>query len=83
MSNYGICENQSKLTFSGISEIKKGAKKTHTRQVAKIIVFDPQSDGQASPILKIGENDVEASHGVTNLSRLDEEIFRDRRTERR
>ncbi len=72
MSNYGICENQSKLTFSGISEIKKGAKKTHTRQVAKIIVFDPQSDGQASPILKIGENDVEASHAAV-VGRLSEE----------
>lgn len=72
MENYGICENESKLTFTGVSEIKKGAKKTHTRQVAKIIVFDPKSDGQASPILKIGENDVEASHAAV-VGRLSEE----------
>ena len=72
MANYGICENESKLTFSGVSEIQKGAKKTHTRQVAKIIVFDPKSDGQASPILKIGENDVEASHAAV-VGRLSEE----------
>ena len=60
------------MTFSGVSEIQKGAKKTHTRQVAKIIVFDPKSDGQASPILKIGENDVEASHAAV-VGRLSEE----------
>ena len=72
MSNYGIAEGESKLVFAGISEIEKGAKKSHTRQVAKIIVFDPKADGQASPILKIGENDVEASHAAV-VGRLSEE----------
>jgi Fe-S cluster assembly protein SufD len=72
MSNYGIAEGESKLVFAGISEIEKGAKKTNTRQVAKIIVFDPKADGQASPILKIGENDVEASHAAV-VGRLSEE----------
>lgn len=72
MSNYGICRDASKLVFSGISEIKKGAKKTKTRQEAKIIVFDPHSIGRASPILKIGENDVEASHAAV-VGRLNED----------
>jgi Fe-S cluster assembly protein SufD len=72
MSNYGIAQDTSKLIFSGISEIKKGSKKVHTRQVAKIIVFDPRSDAQASPILKIGENDVEASHAAV-VGRLNED----------
>ena len=72
MSNYGIAEGQSKLVFAGISEIEKGAKKTRTRQVAKIIVFDPKANAQASPILKIGENDVEASHAAV-VGRLSEE----------
>lgn len=72
MSNYGISRESSKLVFSGVSEIKNGAKKTHTRQEAKIIVFDPESDGQCSPILKIGENDVEASHAAV-VGRLNEE----------
>jgi len=72
MSNYGIAEGGSKLVFAGISEIEKGARKTHTRQVAKIIVFDPKASGQASPILKIGENDVEASHAAV-VGRLSEE----------
>lgn len=72
MSNYGIAEDTSKMVFAGISEIQKGSKKTHTRQVAKIIVFDPKADALASPILKIGENDVEASHAAV-VGRLSEE----------
>jgi Fe-S cluster assembly protein SufD len=72
MSNYGIGRDESKLTFTGVSEIKNGSKKTQTRQVAKIIVFDPKSDGLASPILKIGDNDVEASHAAV-VGRLNEE----------
>jgi Fe-S cluster assembly protein SufD len=72
MSNYGISRDSSKLVFSGVSEIKNGAKKTHTRQEAKIIVFDPKSDGRCSPILKIGENDVEASHAAI-VGRLNED----------
>jgi Fe-S cluster assembly protein SufD len=72
MSNYGIARDASKLFFSGVSEIKKGAKKSVTRQDAKIIVFDPKCDGKASPILKIDENDVEASHAAV-VGRLNEE----------
>jgi Fe-S cluster assembly protein SufD len=73
MSNYGIAEDTSKLVFAGVSEIQKGAKKTHTpAKSPKIIVFDPKADALASPILKIGENDVEASHAAV-VGRLSEE----------
>lgn len=72
MSNYGIARDEAKLVFTGVSEIHHGAKKTHTHQAAKIIVFDPTSDGQASPVLKIGDNDVEASHAAV-VGRLNEE----------
>jgi Fe-S cluster assembly protein SufD len=72
MSNYGLCRDHSTLIFSGVSEIKKGAFKTKTRQEAKIIVFDPHAIGRASPILKIGENDVEASHAAV-VGRLNED----------
>ena len=64
MSNYGICRDESRLTFTGVSEIKKGAKGSSTRQAAKIIVFDPLCDGKCSPILNIDENDVTASHAA-------------------
>ena len=72
MSNYGIARDSSKITFTGISAIDEGADKAKTRQEAKIIVFDPDADGLASPILKISNNDVLASHAAV-VGRLNEE----------
>jgi len=64
MSNYGIARDNGRLFFAGVSEIRQGSHKTKTRQESKIIVFDPKAFGRASPILRIGENDVEASHAA-------------------
>jgi len=64
MNNYGVSRDDSKIVFSGVSHIVKGAKKSNAKQNAKIIVFDKNSQGVASPILKIDENDVQASHGA-------------------
>ena len=64
MNNYGVARDDSKIVFSGISHITEGAKKSNAKQNAKIIVFDKNSQGVASPILKIDENDVQASHGA-------------------
>ncbi len=72
MSNYGIARNSSKITFTGTSEIVNGAEKAKTRQEAKIIVFDPEADGLASPFLKISDNDVVASHAAI-VGKLNEE----------
>ncbi len=72
MESYGVAAGQSRLSFAGVSQIDKGARKAKTRQSAKVIVFDPSSDGKSSPVLKIGDNDVEASHAAV-LGRLNEE----------
>lgn len=72
MSNYGITRDSSYLTFAGVSAIPHGSVKTVTRQEAKIIVFDPQSGGRASPILRIADNNVDASHAAS-VGRLSEE----------
>ena len=73
--SYGINRDESHLYFFGESVIPHGSIKTSTRQEAKIIVFDPNCVGKASPVLKISENDVEASHGAA-LGRLnDEHLF--------
>lgn len=64
MDNYGVARDNSKIVFSGVSHIAEKAKKSNAKQNAKIIVFDPESQGVASPILKIDENDVQASHGA-------------------
>ncbi len=72
MSNYGISRESSKITFTGTSSILNGAEKSKTRQEAKIIVFDPEADGLASPFLKISDNDVMASHAAI-VGKLNEE----------
>ena len=64
MDNYGVARDDSKIVFSGVSHITEGAKGSNAKQNAKIIVFDKKSEGVASPILKIDENEVQASHGA-------------------
>lgn len=64
MDNYGVSKDKSNIVFTGCNHILNGAKKSITKQNAKIIVFDKDARGSASPILKIDENDVQASHGA-------------------
>lgn len=64
MDNYGVARDDSKIIFSGVSHITEGAKGSNAKQNAKIIVFDKNAQGTASPILKIDENEVQASHGA-------------------
>lgn len=64
MDNYGVARDKSKVVFSGSNHIEKGAKKSVTNQIAKVIVFDPDAIGVASPKLCIDENDVIASHSA-------------------
>ena len=64
MDNYGVAKDESNIIFSGCNHILNGAKGSNTKQNAKIIVFDKKANGTASPILKIDENDVKASHGA-------------------
>lgn len=71
MNNHGITRDSSRLVFTGTSKINNGAKASSTRQNAKIIVFDPNSDGLCSPSLCIDENDVQASHAAI-VGRLNE-----------
>lgn len=64
MDNYGVAKDASNIIFTGVNHIKEGSKKSETHQKAKIILFDKFASGTASPILKIDENDVVASHGA-------------------
>lgn len=72
VDNFGVCKDNSKLTFSGTSLIKKGSHSSKTIQNAKILVFDNGSIAKAKPILKIDENDIEASHAAI-VGRVNEE----------
>ena len=75
MDNYGVCKDDGKLVFSGISFIKNGSKGSKTHQNSKIMVFDSLSNGIAKPILKIDENDIEASHAAVVGKINDEHLF--------
>ena len=75
MDNYGVCKDDGKLVFSGISTINNGAKGSKTHQNSKIMVFDKLSNGIAKPILKIDENDIEASHAAVVGKINDDHLF--------
>ena len=75
MDNYGVCKDDGKLVFFGVSTINNGSKGSKTHQNSKIMVFDALSNGIAKPILKIDENDIEASHAAVVGKINDEHLF--------
>ncbi len=75
VSNHGIVKNKARLSFLGTSTLRQGCLASATRQEAKIIVFDPESDGKCEPILQIEESDITASHAATVGKLNDEHLF--------
>lgn len=75
LDNYGVCRDNAKLIFSGICQIDKGSHASKAHQNAKIMIFDEKSNGVAKPILKIDENDIEASHASVVGKINDEHLF--------
>ena len=75
LDNYGVVRDDGKLLFSGICQINNGSHASKAHQNAKIMVFDSLSNGIAKPILKIDENDIEASHAAVVGKINDEHIF--------
>ena len=75
IDNYGVCKENSKLIFSGTSHILKGCHQSASHQNAKIVVFDDNCKAIARPVLKIDENDIEASHAAVVGKVSDEHIF--------
>ena len=75
IDNYGVCKDEGRLVFAGISHILKGCHQSKSHQNAKIVVFDNACIAKAKPVLKIDENDIEASHAATVGKVSDEHIF--------
>ena len=75
VNNYGVALKSSSLKFMGVNHIINNAKKSISAQNAKIIVFDKAAKGKASPILKIDENDVVASHSAIVGRVNDDHLF--------
>ena len=75
VSCYGIASGKSEIHFEGCSYIQKGSVSTSTRQEAKAILFDELSQGYCSPVLKIDENEVTASHAASVGRVNDDHLF--------
>ena len=75
LDNYGVVREDGKLLFTGICHIINGSHRSKAHQNAKIMVFDKLSDGIAKPVLKIDDNDIEASHAAVVGKINDEHIF--------
>ncbi|MCH5179621.1 MAG: SufD family Fe-S cluster assembly protein [Erysipelotrichales bacterium] len=75
MANYGVVEDESFMHFKGDSHIKKGSIRSKAHQSAKIMVFDEKCHAKANPILKIDENDIEASHAAVVGKVNDEHMY--------
>ncbi len=72
---YGICKDNGKILVDGTSHVFKGAIKSKAQQNSKIMVFDESSDATVKPVLKIDENDLQASHGAVVGKINDEHLF--------
>lgn len=75
IDNYGVSKDNSKLLFAGVSHIQNGCHKSAAHQNAKIVVFDNDCKAIAKPILRIDENDIEASHAAAVGKISDEHLF--------
>ena len=75
MANYGVVEDASFMHFKGDSHIKNGSIRSKAHQSAKIMVFDELCHAKANPILKIDENDIEASHAAVVGKVNDEHMY--------
>lgn len=72
---YGVVGNNSRIKISGVSHIYNGAIKSSSSQNAKALVFDQNASAIVRPILKIDENDIEASHSAAAGKIADEYLF--------
>lgn len=74
IDNFGIAKDESKISFSDVSYIKKAAKNSEVYQDNKILLLDEKAEGINKPILIIDENDVKAGHG-SSVGMIDKEVL--------
>ena len=72
---YGVITDKGSLSFLGDSNIEKGAIKVSTRQEGHIADLSKGGKANVSPMLRIAENDIKASHGATLGKIPDESLF--------
>ena len=72
---FGVSLKESEIQVTGVSYIPKESIKSNASQEVKIILFDKNSRGKASPILKIECDDIKASHGCSIGSINDDHLY--------
>ena len=65
LKGFGVSLNESEISVKGDSYIPKESIKSKASQDVKIILFDKESRGIASPILKIECDDIKANHACS------------------
>ena len=71
MQNYGIVLKKAKCEMVVTGSILKGMRQSKSHQTTRLLTFDEKPNIVCLPILKIDENDVEASHALS-LGKPDE-----------
>jgi len=72
---YGVSLKDGEIDAKGITHIEQNCTKATADQRVKIILFDKESKGKASPILKIDCDDIIANHSCAIGSLNEDHIF--------
>ncbi len=75
LKGFGVSLNESEISVKGDSYIPKESIKSKASQDVKIILFDKESRGIASPILKIECDDIKANHACSIGSINNEHLY--------
>ncbi len=70
----GVAAASGSMIFRGDQTILRGAFHSEAHQTSRIIVFDETCQAQTYPILRIDENDVQASH-ASAVGKIEDEIM--------
>ena len=74
ISNNVVCLNGADFNLNVVGEIVKGAKNSKCFQKSRCLTFESPKAAKVLPVLKIDENDVEASHSLSSGT-IDEDVL--------
>lgn len=74
ITNNVVCLDKSEIVLNVVGTIVKGAKRSKCHQKNHCLTVDNPKSAKVLPVLKIDENDVEASHSLSSGT-IDEEVM--------
>lgn len=75
ISNNVVCLDGAEFNLNVVGEIVKGAKNSKCYQKSRCLTFENPKAAKVLPVLKIDENDVEASHSLSSGTIDDDVLF--------